>query len=60
MDKAKDVDAKKPGENPPGKFHYNPVNMAGKREEPGEDAKSGERKEPQLHSRDEEKTAKRD
>lgn len=31
MADAKDLDQqKKPGEQPPGKFHYNPGNMAGK------------------------------
>lgn len=30
MADAKDIDQKKPGEQPPGKFHYNPGNMAGK------------------------------
>lgn len=31
MADAKDMDQKKkPGEQPPGKFHYNPGNMAGK------------------------------
>lgn len=30
MDDAKGTEDKKPGEQPPGKFHYNPGNMAGK------------------------------
>jgi hypothetical protein len=30
MGDAQDRDQKKPGEQPPGKFHYNPGNMAGK------------------------------
>jgi len=30
MGDAKDRETKKPGEQPPGKFHYNPGNMAGK------------------------------
>jgi hypothetical protein len=37
MPNIKSPDTKQPGEKKPGKFHYNPVNMAGKKAEPAQD-----------------------
>jgi hypothetical protein len=37
MPDSKDLDQKKPGEKPPGKFHFNPGNMSGKSVKLGKD-----------------------
>ena len=40
-DNARNPNVKQPGENPEGKFHYNPGNMAGKKPtDPKESAKN--------------------
>ncbi len=53
MDKPAKPNPKAPGENEEGKYHYNPVGMAGKTEGTEPDAEKPSR-EDALHRRDEE------
>ncbi len=46
----KNPNEKRPGENPEGKYHYNPGNMAGKKPEDSE--KTAENRDSPPHERD--------
>lgn len=52
----KNPDEKQPGENPDGKYHYNPGNMAGKTPDDAEQTK--EDREVSREHKDEKKPAK--
>jgi hypothetical protein len=47
------LDEKKPGEKEPGKHHYNPVNMSGKKAGDTEEGSKQEKNVEKVHSREE-------
>lgn len=55
MTNHKNPDQKQPGENPDGKYHYNPGNMAGKK--PGDAKQTKDNRDVSREHNDEEKTA---